>query len=415
MEGLERAAGLYASILSLGSSGNSKIDQIFQDLNTIDASSARSFLLALLSAREEGSFTDEDVLEILKPLEFYFLRRRLCGLSGSENKIFPPLAKKIHNLAESENKGLEMYEILCGLEESARFPDDEELTANLCTENFYQSPKKQKLFQVLFELIYETQSNHRLPKPSGSDLQIEHIMPQTLNPTWKRELGEDAESIRRQWVNNIGNLTLISKNPEASNKSFNEKKEIYRTQPAIATDPLVMDSENWDAESICKRRDALVDQTLETLPLPKQFRGQAASSAINLDSSIPSADSKAEKFANSSFPSPAPTPTGVDRKGGQSNPNLKDLVYAGLLHPGDQVTATPSKRGSSACGTVNVDGSIFISGRGSYPMPTAAYNAVRDILGRRGKDDGWRIWKTEDGRTLEEIWGQYRKINFGQL
>lgn len=54
---------------------------------------------------------------------------------------------------------------------------------------------------------------------------IEHIMPQTLTSTWKKDLSGNYEDIHRKYTNVLGNLTLIksSDNSSLSNKSFNEK------------------------------------------------------------------------------------------------------------------------------------------------------------------------------------------------
>lgn len=45
-------------------------------------------------------------------------------------------------------------------------------------------------------------------------------MPQTLNQAWKDELGPDYEAVHQEYVNTIGNLTLIRHNQELGNKPF---------------------------------------------------------------------------------------------------------------------------------------------------------------------------------------------------
>ena len=102
-----------------------------------------------MSEREKGKFNDEDIILITEPLRSYFLRRRICGLSKGEDKVFPSLIRDIGNLAKAEDKRNAMYGILCGLNESGKFPSDDEFAAHLRTENFYQSEQKKKLFRLL--------------------------------------------------------------------------------------------------------------------------------------------------------------------------------------------------------------------------------------------------------------------------
>lgn len=407
MEALKRAADLYSVVVCLKSSGDPKIDQIFRDLKEMEAKTAYSFLLALLSEREKGQFNDKDVILITEPLRSYFLRRRICGLSKGEDKVFPSLIRDTENLAKAEDKRNAMYRILCGLNESGRFPSDDEFAAHLRAENFYQSEQKKKLFRLLIELINENQSRNRLQKQDNYDLQIEHVMPQKLNPAWQKELGGDAENVHLQWLNNIGNLTLISRNQEISNKSFSEKKEIYKTQPAIATDSSVMNSEQWNAQSIQNRQEYLISQALAAVPLPRQFTGNsnATSPLSDLDSSEVSAVGITACSPSASTNLKFSKETGKGkRKAMRPRAGLKDLIETGLICPGESIVATAKPNGKlvSARGRINSDGTIEIDGQ-NYPSLNAAYKAVMGILGRTSSEDGWRIWKTDDGRTLKTI------------
>lgn len=51
---------------------------------------------------------------------------------------------------------------------------------------------------------------------------IEHIMPQHLTPVWQKELGDDYEQIREQWLHRMANLTLTAYNSKYSKSSFAE-------------------------------------------------------------------------------------------------------------------------------------------------------------------------------------------------
>ncbi len=57
-------------------------------------------------------------------------------------------------------------------------------------------------------------------------LSIEHVMPQTMTETWKRELGPDWERVHAEWRDRIANLTLTAYNSKYSNRPFSEKLAI---------------------------------------------------------------------------------------------------------------------------------------------------------------------------------------------
>ena len=55
---------------------------------------------------------------------------------------------------------------------------------------------------------------------------IEHIMPQTLTPIWRKSLGETFDLIHEKYLNTIGNITLTGYNSKMSNKPFSEKRDM---------------------------------------------------------------------------------------------------------------------------------------------------------------------------------------------
>jgi len=66
--------------------------------------------------------------------------------------------------------------------------------------------------------MIENEINPKEKVSLTEQISIEHIMPQTLSPTWKAELGKNFEQIHAQWLHTIGNLTLSGSNSELGNK-----------------------------------------------------------------------------------------------------------------------------------------------------------------------------------------------------
>ena len=61
----------------------------------------------------------------------------------------------------------------------------------------------------------------------------EHIMPQTLTPQWKEELGENWQQIYDTYLHTFANLTLTGFNTSYSNHSFQEKKDGYTDRKSV--------------------------------------------------------------------------------------------------------------------------------------------------------------------------------------
>ena len=162
-----------------------------------------------------------------------------------------------------------MFEILSDRESNLRLPNDIELSRYLETMNFYNFAYN----KFIFSLIEESLSGS-LPEVEDKNLQIERIMPHTLNETWIRELGEDYNSVREELENTIGNLTLIHNKTELNNRTFAEKKKFYTERDdLLIAQSWIVDQDVWNEDAI-RRRTALVTEYLlkTVLPIPDRMR-----------------------------------------------------------------------------------------------------------------------------------------------
>lgn len=266
---LSECATIYSYLVPGGSSGNKLIDNELQDLSRLNVTTAYSFLMVLLRAWKQGDFTDHDVADILSAFRIYCLRRRLIALAAAENKNFPILARWIPELKSAQNKKEKMFQILSKQESNLRLPNDIELSRYLETMNFYNF----RYCKFFLSLIEEAITKSR-PDQSDDNLQVEHIMPQTLNDDWQSELGEDYDTIHQELVNTIGNLTLIRHNQELGNKKFSEKKKIYEEKAGLQIAKTeIINQDKWTAASIKSRADWIIAYLLkEVLPIPDPMR-----------------------------------------------------------------------------------------------------------------------------------------------
>ena len=261
----------YSILAGYKSSGNIKIDQKISDLRTLKVSAFHSFILGVLHFRTEQKITDDDCLAILDAIFVYVARKSILGIRKSENKDAALFAKYFDELVLATNKRDAMLEICANQTFSMRLPNDNEIQAFLLSEksNFYNFESG----RFLFSLIEERLTKNR-PTLTDKILQVEHIMPQTLNETWKNKLGENYKAIHDNYLNNIGNLTLIRHNQELSNHSFREKKEIYENNVGMQiAKNKITDQQNWGVEQIKTRAEYLVDILIDKiLPITAELK-----------------------------------------------------------------------------------------------------------------------------------------------
>lgn len=289
-EGFVRFSHPYAIVCGLEQTGNQRIDQVIADLNIIGVAPAYSYLSEVLASWDAQKVSDNDVLAILIGIRTYLLRRRVLGITQAENKFYPVLGSRLDELVDSRDKSETLFRQLSSQEYALRLPNDDEMASRLRSLNFYNLGRSRNYPRLLLSMAEERLTKSR-PTWDDSRLQLEHIMPQKLNASWREMLGDDAETIHQEYVNNIGNITLIRHNQELGNKSFSEKKVTYSGQSGLqVTQNRVIDREVWDSAAIRRRRDYLVDLITDKLvDIPQPFKrtsnwNQADRSSTSFDS-----------------------------------------------------------------------------------------------------------------------------------
>ncbi len=181
-------------------------------------------LLELYSDYSDGVLSKQDFIPIIALTESYLCRRAVCGFgSNGLNKIFPSFTKKIdkNQYLESMKAHFLLLETTTG-----KFPKDSDFRDSLITKELYGRNKiKKKKTKYFLERL----ENFDTKEPVNTqECTIEHIMPQTLNLEWERDLGENFQTIHEKHLNTIGNLTLTGYNQKYSNNSFQEKRDMEK-------------------------------------------------------------------------------------------------------------------------------------------------------------------------------------------
>lgn len=263
----------YAIVCGLEETSLDRLNQVIADLNIIGVAPAYSYLTEALVAWEERRLSDDGIVDVLTGIRTYLLRRRLLGITQAENKFYPVLGRRLGALDESSDILEDIFGQLSSQEYALRLPNDDEMAARLRQLNFYNLGRSNNYPRLLLSMAEEHLTKAR-PDWGDSRLQLEHIMPQKLNADWHRMLGDDYEAIHQEYVNNIGNITLIRHNQELGNKSFVEKKATYAGLSGLqVAQNRVVDRDVWDGASIRRRRDFLIDLIVQKLlNVPRRFK-----------------------------------------------------------------------------------------------------------------------------------------------
>ncbi|WRF68368.1 DUF262 and DUF1524 domain-containing protein [Helicobacter pylori] len=218
-------------------------------------------LLELYSDYSDGVLSKQDFIPIIYLTESYICRRAVCGLgTNSLNKVFPFVTKKIN-----KDQYLESIKVHFGyLTEKQRFPNNDEFKEHFITIDFYHFQKREYFLERL-------ENFEREERVYTHEYTTEHIMPQTLEEEWKRDLGKNFQAIHDKYLHTIGNLTLTGYNQEYSNNSFQEKRDMEKgfKQSPLRLNQSLKDLESFGEKEIEKRANDLADFALKIWTYPK--------------------------------------------------------------------------------------------------------------------------------------------------
>lgn len=268
---------IYSEIRKNNTS-NKNIDRYLSNLNYLRYTLLYPYLMQLLKHYEENELSEVELDECLKTIETYILRRIICGKpTNALSKGFCNLDKEIITIIEKRKFDMNMYAdvmkyVLINKKGHLIFPTDEEFKKAFKEFHLYETQMATKNY-VLEEL--ENYNNKEkilnLNSIESSEFSIEHIMPQTLSPAWKKALGNNYGEIYEKYIHTIGNLTLTGYNSEYSNKLFIEKRDMEKgfKDSRLHLNADLAKLEKWDEEEIVKRAEKLTSKALEIWNMPE--------------------------------------------------------------------------------------------------------------------------------------------------
>lgn len=252
---------------------NEQLDACIYRLNRLETTVTRPFFLEVLRLYDNKRLDLNEVTEIFVLTENYLFRRTICDLpTNALNKIFLMLHREIVRYDGTEDNYIEKFKYaILSKKERARFPDNTEFIDNLGKRQVYRMNAKNKIY------IFERLENHGTAEDKDvyrhcddGTYTIEHVMPQHLTPTWKKELGDDYELIHESWLHRLANLTLTAYNSKYSNRSFDEKKKIEHgfEDSGIRMNQWIAKKERWTLAELEERNSYLMGKAVSIWNIP---------------------------------------------------------------------------------------------------------------------------------------------------
>ena len=201
----------------------------------------------------------------------YIMRRIICRASTkSYTNIFTMLINNDCNSYEKLNKW--MHEVR---DPTNLFPSNEELKKGFKESKVSNNNAKVVLYFI--EKLLQGNEKNTLTLRTINKYEIEHVIPKKWEKNWGYNLN-DVEMYRRsEYVNKIGNFTLVTEslNKSLTNDNWDTKKTgkegkggFLEYCKGVKTFEKYMQEKDWNEKIIDERADFLYEKGKEVWPLP---------------------------------------------------------------------------------------------------------------------------------------------------
>lgn len=264
----------YCRAIINSSSGYSDVDTAMSRFNLIMGDVLLPFLMPVLADVKNDSTDEHDFLRIIEILESYVFRRITASIAANSlNKIFATAYGELRKLRKNNERYSDILtHLLLKRDGGGRFPRDDEFRESFEARNMYNIRPNYRAY--LFECLENGRSNDSRDIAnalSAGAVSVEHVMPQTLSESWRRELGPDHAEVHATWLNRIGNLTITGYNSTYSNASFERKLSMdngFNRSP-YRINEFIRNQQHWGAKQIEDRTHELAGTALEYWRFPE--------------------------------------------------------------------------------------------------------------------------------------------------
>ena len=252
---------------------------VLDDLFGLDALSEGGMHPILLAAQRRLGLNDMKKL-IKLVTKLHFRSKTVCNVSYTDIEA---LVVKICTQLKISTSGYALPDIVKDMITWSKYPSDDEFEVKFKQLELSSSPKARYVLKELeYNMVGSRSMSSTLIKP---DIQVEHIMPKSIEGEWSDELQQKPEldspakisDYHKRNLSRLGNLTLLSPRANAIIQNDSYRKKLlgsgeysgYRDDQIKMTSRLV-DYQQWGEEEIGIRQDVFFLQAKNIWDLQSQ-------------------------------------------------------------------------------------------------------------------------------------------------
>lgn len=256
LKSLKRTSKYYGAFIGENKCYSAELTKYLSAFNTIKQTTILPLLFKIFNDYEDNRINEETLSKVLNYLLTYLVRITACEINKNLSKFMKSMYDRV--IDGNYNNYYERFVIfLNDLRANDRMPTDKEFREALISKPLY----KKNICKYLLSVIENSTKEHI----DVSNLTIEHILPQKENAAvWRKEMGEDYDSVYDLYLHTLGNLTITGHNSELGTKAFNDKKKIIKdNSKANILNKDVLSVDRWNKSAILNRANNLIDILLE--------------------------------------------------------------------------------------------------------------------------------------------------------
>jgi alkylated DNA nucleotide flippase Atl1 len=261
-----RIGGLLKTLLNPAREPDPQVRLRLERLGAWGTTTVYPLLLHLLDRRDQGDASSDEIARAMLYIESFFVRRLVIGRATANiNRILLSVVTEMDR-AKPADEGVRRY-LSTGRK---YYAGDAEIRAAASGIPFYLNGRPGQRALVLRWLDESYGSKEPVQYDS---LTIEHVLPQTPTPVWRRALSDDLTGdetfaeLHGSLVHTLGNLTLTGYNSTMSNSPFTKKRE-QLNKSGLAMNQEIALQPKWGRTEIHDRANQLAKRIAAIWPGP---------------------------------------------------------------------------------------------------------------------------------------------------
>jgi alkylated DNA nucleotide flippase Atl1 len=275
-----RLGGLLRTVLNPAQEPDPQVRLRLERLIAWGTTTVYPLLLHLLDRRDQGSAGSDEIARAMLYVESFFVRRLVIGRATANiNRILLAVVTEMDS-SQPVDEAVRRY-LSMGRK---HYASDAQVRRAVPAVPFYLNGRPAQKALVLRWL--DESYGSREPVQYDS-LTIEHVLPQTLTPAWRRALAQDlaedetVDQVHESLVHTLGNLTLTGYNSALSNSEFAEKRQ-QLLKSGLAMNQEIATESRWGRADIQARAEQLAERIAKIWPGPVDVASEGADTAWSM-------------------------------------------------------------------------------------------------------------------------------------